>query len=578
MRASAACDESDKDGMRVVIEVRRDAAADVVLNNLFQQTQLQVTFGINMVALVDGQPRLLNLKEILEHFIRHRREVVTRRTIFDLRKARARAHVLEDLTVALANIDAMIELIKTSASPQEARERMLARKWEPGMVRAMLEAAGAAATRPEDLDPRAGLKEDGYQLSEVQAKEILEMRLHRLTGLEQDKLTDEYKQLLETIRGLIAILEDPDKLMAVIRGELVEMKDLYGDVRRTEILHTQEDLEVLDLIAQEDVVVTLSHTGYVKRQSLDIYRAQKRGGKGRSAASMKEEDFVEKLWIVNTHDTLLTFTSNGRVYWLDVYRIPEAGPGARGRPIVNLLPLGEDEKVQAVLPVREYAEDWYVFFATRNGTVKKTPLKEFEFQLQKGKLAIGLDEGDGLVEAELTDGNCDVLLFASSGKAARFAGSNVRPMGRTAHGVRGMRLTGGAQVVSMIVADERMESGECDVLTATERGYGKRTPLADFPRKGRGSQGVIAIQCSGRNGALVAAVATDARHELMLISNHGTLVRTRVAEISQVGRNTQGVTLIRLPEDEKLAGVVRIENGDDETVAESDVASDAPIA
>src|SRR5690242_18841971 len=341
-------DESDKDGMRIVIEVRRDAMGDVVLNNLFLQTQLQVTFGINMVALLDGQPRLLNLKDILEAFIRHRREVVTRRTIFDLRKARARAHVLEGLTVALANIDAMIELIKTSASPQEARERMLARKWEPGMVRAMLEAAGAAATRPEDLDPRAGLKEDGYQLSEIQAKEILEMRLHRLTGLEQDKLTDEYKQLLETIRGLIAILEDPDKLMAVIRGELVEMKDLYGDARRTEILHTQEDLEVLDLIAQEDVVVTLSHTGYVKRQSLDIYRAQKRGGKGRSAASMKEEDFVEKLWIVNTHDTLLTFTSNGRVYWLDVYRIPEAGPGARGRPIVNLLPLGEGEKVQEI--------------------------------------------------------------------------------------------------------------------------------------------------------------------------------------------------------------------------------------
>ncbi|HET7222386.1 MAG TPA: DNA gyrase C-terminal beta-propeller domain-containing protein, partial [Rhodanobacteraceae bacterium] len=383
------------------------------------------------------------------------------------------------------------------------------------------------------------------------------------------------KQLLETIRGLIAILEDPDKLMAVIRGELVEMKDLYGDARRTEILHTQEDLEVLDLIAQEDVVVTLSHTGYVKRQSLDIYRAQKRGGKGRSAASMKEEDFVEKLWIVNTHDTLLTFTSNGRVYWLDVYRIPEAGPGARGRPIVNLLPLGEGEKVQAVLPVREYAEDRYVFFATRNGTVKKTPLKEFEFQLQKGKLAIGLDERDGLVEAELTDGNCDVLLFASSGKAARFAGSEVRAMGRTAHGVRGMRLTGGAQVVSMIVADERMESGECDVLTATERGYGKRTPLADFPRKGRGSQGVIAIQCSGRNGALVAAVATDARHELMLISNHGTLVRTRVAEISQVGRNTQGVTLIRLPEDEKLAGVVKIENGDEDADSEGSASETA---
>jgi DNA gyrase subunit A len=562
-------DESDKDGMRVVIEVRRDAAAEVVLNNLFQQTQLQVTFGINMVALVDGQPRLLNLKEILEHFIRHRREVVTRRTIFDLRKARARAHVLEGLTVALANIDAMIELIRTSESPQVARERMLARKWEPGMVRALLAAAGDTASRPEDLDPRAGLKQDGYQLSEIQAKEILEMRLHRLTGLEQDKLTDEYKQLLETIRGLIAILEDPDKLMAVIRGELVEMKDLYGDARRTEILHTQEDLETLDLIAEEDVVVTLSHTGYVKRQTLDTYRAQKRGGKGRSATNMKDEDFVEKLWIVNTHDTLLTFTSNGRVYWLDVYRIPEAGPGARGRPIVNLLPLGEDEKVQAVLPVREYADDRFVFFATRDGTVKKTPLKEFEFQLQKGKLAIGLDEGDGLVEAELTDGNCDVLLFASSGKAARFAGHEVRPMGRTAYGVRGMRLTDDAHVVSMIVADAQMEAVGCDVLTATERGYGKRTPLSDFPRKGRGSQGVIAIQCSERNGALVAAVATDPRHELMLISDKGTLVRTRVAEVSQVGRNTQGVTLIRLPEDEKLVGVVRIENGDEDEGTET---------
>ena len=555
-------DESDKDGMRVVIEIRRDAAAEVVLNNLFQQTQLQVTFGINMVALVDGQPRLLNLKEILEYFIRHRREVVTRRTIFDLRKARARAHVLEGLTVALANIDEMIELIKSSESPQVARDRMLARKWEPGMVRAMLDAAGAAATRPEDLDPRAGLKADGYQLSEVQAREILEMRLHRLTGLEQDKLTDEYKQLLETIRGLIAILENPDKLMAVIRGELVEMKELYGDDRRTEILHTQEDLETLDLIAQEDVAVTLSHAGYVKRQSLDTYRAQKRGGKGRSATSMKEEDFVEKLWIVNTHDTLLTFTSNGRVYWLDVYRIPEAGPGARGRPIVNLLPLEEGEKVQAVLPVRDYTDDRFVFFATRNGTVKKTPLKEFEYKLQRGKLAIGLDDGDGLVEAELTDDSCDVLLFASNGKAARFAGSEVRPMGRTARGVRGMRLTGGAQVVSMIVADAETEAPACDVLTATERGYGKRTPLADFPRKGRGAQGVIAIQCSERNGALVAAVATDESHELMLISDKGTLVRTRVAEVSQVGRNTQGVTLIRLPDDEKLAGVVRIENGE----------------
>ncbi len=557
-------DESDKDGMRIVIEVRKDAMADVVLNNLFQQTQLQVTFGINMVALVDGQPRLLNLKEIIEHFIRHRREVVTRRTIFDLRKARARAHVLEGLTVALANIDAMIELIKTSESPQVARERMLARKWEPGMVRSLLQAAGSTASRPEDLDPRAGLHDDSYQLSETQAREILEMRLHRLTGLEQEKLGDEYRQLLDTIRGLIAILEDPDKLLAVIRAELVEMRDLYGDARRTEILHVQEDLETLDLIAQEDVVVTLSHTGYCKRQSLDTYRAQKRGGRGRSAASVKEEDFVEKLWIVNTHDTLLTFTSAGRVYWLNVYRIPEASPGARGRPIVNLLPLQEDETVQAVLPVREYDEGRFVFFATRQGTVKKTPLKEFEFQLQKGKQAIGLDDGDGLVEAELTDGNCDVLLFASNGKAARFAGGEVRPMGRTARGVRGMRLAEGAQIVSMIVADEGTEAEGCDVLTATARGYGKRTPLAEFPRKGRGSQGVIAIQCSERNGALVAAVCTDVRHELMLISNQGTLVRTRVAEVSQVGRNTQGVTLIRLPGDENLVGVVKIANGDSE--------------
>jgi DNA gyrase subunit A len=556
-------DESDKDGMRIVIEVRRDAMADVVLNNLFQQTQLQVSFGINMVALVDGQPRLLNLKQILEYFIRHRREVVTRRTIFDLRKARGRAHVLEGLTVALANIDTMIELIKSSQSPQIARERMLARRWEPGLVRSLLDAAGSTASRPEGLDPRAGLKQDGYQLSEVQAKEILDMRLNRLTGLEQDKLTDEYKQLLATIQGLIAILEDPDKLMAVIRDELVEMKNLHGDARRTEIRHTQEDLEVLDLIAPEDVVVTLSHTGYCRRQSLDTYRAQKRGGKGHSATRMKEEDFVEKLWIVNTHDTLLTFTSAGRVYWLDVYRIPETGHAARGRPIVNLLPLEEGESVQAVLPVRDYAEDRFVFFATRKGIVKKTPLKEFAFKLHKGKLAIGLDDDDGLVEAELTDGNCDVLLFASNGKAVRFAGNQVRPMGRTARGVRGMRLGRGAQVVSMLVADDASNAAGCDVLTVTERGYGKRTPLAEFSAKGRGGQGVIAIQCSERNGALVAAICTDATQQLMLISDRGTLVRTRVAEISQLGRNTQGVTLIRLPDEETLAGVVRVENGDE---------------
>ncbi|TAL72151.1 MAG: DNA gyrase subunit A [Rhodanobacter sp.] len=565
-------DESDKDGMRIVIEVRRDAMADVVLNNLFQQTQLQVTFGINMVALVDGQPRTLGLKEILEAFIRHRREVVTRRTIFDLRKARARAHILEGLTVALANIDEMIELIKTSSSPQEARERMLARKWQPGVVGALLAAAGAEASRPEDLDPREGLKPDGYQLSDVQAQEILAMRLHRLTGLEQEKLSDEYKAILETIRGLIEILEDPDRLLAVIRGELEAIRTEFGDARRTEIQHSKEDLNVLDLIAPEDMVVTLSHTGYVKRQPASTYRAQKRGGKGRSASALKDEDVVEQLWVVNTHDTLLTFTSTGRVYWLNVYEIPEAGPGARGKPIINLLSLGEGEKVQAVLTVREYDENHFVFFATKRGTVKKTPLTEFAFQLQKGKQAIKLAEGDALVDVELTDGNSDILLFAANGKVNRFDENTVRSMGRTATGVRGMRLAEGVEVVSLIVATEG------DILTATERGYGKRTSLADFPKKGRGTQGVIGIQCSDRNGMLVAAVQVTEAHELMLISNQGTLVRTRVGEISQLGRNTQGVTLMRLPADESLVSVVRLEaeedDGNDETPAGD--AGDAP--
>jgi len=548
-------DESDKDGMRVVIEIRRDSMADVVLNNLFQQTQLQVTFGINMVALLDGQPRLLNLKDILEAFIRHRREVVTRRTIFELRKARARAHILEGLTVALANIDEMIELIRSSASPQEARERMLARKWQPGMVSALLGAAGADASRPEDLDPRDGLKADGYQLSDVQAQEILAMRLHRLTGLEQEKLSDEYREILETIRGLIEILEDPARLLAVIRAELEVIKEEFGDKRRTEIQHSQEDLNVLDLIAPEDVVVTLSHTGYVKRQPASTYRAQRRGGKGRSASALKEEDFVEQLWVVNTHDTLLTFTSTGRVYWLNVYQMPESGPNARGKPMVNLLPLAAGEKVQAVLPVREYSDDCYVFFATRQGTVKKTPLNEFAFQLQKGKIAINLDEGDALVNVELTDGNSDVLLFASNGKTVRFDEGEVRSMGRTATGVRGMKLADGAEVVSLIVVAP--EGG--DILTATARGYGKRTMLEEFPKKGRGTQGVIGIQCSERNGGLVSAVQVTEAHELMLISNQGTLVRTRVAEVSQLSRNTQGVTLIKLPADEALVSVVRLD-------------------
>ena len=567
-------DESDKDGMRVVIEVRRDTMADVLLNNLFQQTQMQVTFGINMVALVDGQPRLLTLKEILEAFVRHRREVVTRRTVFELRKSRARAHILEGLTVALANIDEMIELIRTSPSPQVAKERMLARHWAPGPVSAMLAAAGGGISRPEDLTAEMGLVERGYQLTEAQAKEILDMRLNRLTGLEQDKLTDEYRQLLVEIAELISILEDPDKLLKVIRDELAALREEFGDERRTVILRSQEDLDVLDLIEPEDVVVTLSHAGYAKRQPVSTYRAQKRGGKGRSATSVKEEDFVSQVWVVNTHDTLLTFTSTGRVYWLKVHRIPDAGPNSRGKPIVNLLPLEAEERVQAVVPVREYTADRSVFFATRNGTVKKTPLTEFAFQLQKGKIAISLDEGDALVDVQLTDGQRDVMLFASNGKVVRFDESAVRSMGRTATGVRGIRLMPGEQVVSMIVA-----TGDADVLTATARGYGKRTALDEYPKKGRGTQGVIAIQCSERNGPLVAAVQLDNAHDLMLISNQGTLVRTRAAEVARVGRNTQGVTLIRLPPEEALIGVVRIEalNGEGDEDAEVAPAPEATL-
>ena len=570
-------DESDKDGMRVVIEIRRDSMGDVVLNNLFQQTQLQVTFGINMVALLDGQPKLMNLKDILEAFIRHRREVVTRRTIFELRKARQRAHILEGLTVALANIEEMIELIRTSASSAEARERMVARRWEPGLVKALLAATGAESSRPEDMDPRDGLNENGYQLSEAQATEILQMRLHRLTGLEQEKLSDEYREILDTIRGLIEILENPTRLLEVIREELEQIRTDYGDARRTEIQHSQEDLNVLDLIAPEDVVVTLSHTGYIKRQPASLYRAQKRGGKGRSASALKDEDVVQQLWVVNTHDTLLTFTSTGRVYWLKVYQMPEAGPGARGKPIVNLLPLGEGEKVQALLPVREYDPTCFVFFATRKGTVKKTPLTEFAFQLQKGKAAINLDEGDALVDVAMTGGESDVLLFASNGKSVRFDEGTVRSMGRTATGVRGMRLAEEAEVVSLIVA-----AGEGDILTATARGYGKRTALDEFPKKGRGTQGVIAIQCSDRNGNLVAATQVTEAQQLMLISDQGTLVRTRVSEVSQLSRNTQGVTLIKLPKDETLIGVVRLEaeeeleiEGESEVI-DGDVAADLP--
>ncbi|MCC7249137.1 MAG: DNA gyrase subunit A [Lysobacter sp.] len=594
-------DESDKDGMRIYIEIKRGESAEVVLNNLYAQTPLESVFGINMVALVDGRPQLLNLKQILECFVRHRREVVTRRTIFELRKARARAHILEGLTVALANIDEMIELIKTSANPNEARERMLAKTWDAGLVASLLAAAGSDASRPEDLPAGVGLLADGYQLTETQAKEILEMRLHRLTGLEQDKLTDEYKELLEAIRGLIEILENPDRLREVIRDELLEVKEEYGDARRSEIRASEEDLDILDLIAPEDVVVTLSHAGYAKRQPVTAYRAQKRGGRGRNAAATKDEDFIDQLWLVNTHDTLLTFTSSGRVFWLPVHQLPDAGPNARGRPIVNWLALEEGEKVQAVVPVHAYDEQHFVFFATRNGTVKKTPLTEFAYRLARGKIAINLDEGDALIGAALTDGERDILLFASNGRVARFAEAHVRPMGRTATGVRGMRLAGGEAVVSLIVAEsagdavedesvadlvdmsaelavpetgaeERTESAEAEaidagqddgttlyILTATENGYGKRTPLTDHPRKGRGTQGVIGIQTTARNGKLVGAVLLRSSDEVLLISDGGTLVRTRAAEISRVGRNTQGVTLMRMVEGEALQALERLD-------------------
>ncbi|KGM57263.1 DNA gyrase subunit A [Lysobacter arseniciresistens ZS79] len=563
-------DESDKDGMRIYIEVKRGESAEVVLNNLYQQTQMESVFGINMVALVDGRPQLLNLKQVLEAFVRHRREVVTRRTIFELRKARQRAHILEGLTVALANIDEMIELIKTSANPNEARERMLARTWEPGLVGALLGAAGAEASRPEDLPRGVGLVDGGYQLTENQAQQILEMRLHRLTGLEQEKLTEEYKQLLDTIRGLIEILEDPNVLLDVIRTELENVKAEFGDARRSEIRESEEDLDILDLIAPEDVVVTLSHSGYAKRQPASSYRAQKRGGRGRNAASTKDEDFIAQLWLVNTHDTLLTFTSAGRVFWLPVHQLPDAGPNARGRPIINWIPLEEGEQVQAVLPVREYREDCFVFFATRNGTVKKTPLPEYAYRLQRGKIAINLDEGDALVNVELSDGTRDIMLFASNGKAVRFAGEQVRPMGRTARGVRGMRLAEGEHVVSLVVLD-----GDGDILTASERGYGKRTPEAEYPRKGRGTQGVMAIKTSERNGKLVGAIQLTEHHDVLLISDGGTLVRTPAAAISQVSRNTQGVTLMRLAKDETLQAIERLDaslEGDDEDSDEAETA------
>ena len=547
-------DESDKDGMRVVIELRRGELSDVVLNNLYKQTPLQSVFGINMVGLVDGQPRLLSLKALLEAFLRHRREVVTRRTLFELRRAKERAHILEGQAVALANIDAVIALIKASASPAQARAGLVGRDWPPGAVVAMLERAGEQATRPTESTEAFGLSAAGYRLSAAQAQAILELRLHRLTALEQEKIFNEYSDLIDNIKALYEILEDPDKLQSVLREELAEIREHYADARRTEIVEDYADLTIEDLIPDESLLVTLSHGGYAKAQPLGTYQAQRRGGRGRAATRVKDEDFIDQLFVANAHDTLLCFSSRGKVYWLKVYQLPQAGPGARGRPIVNLLPLEPAERINAVLPIRTFEQSKYVLFATSRGTVKKTPLSAFSRPLASGIIAVELRGDDRLIGAGITDGVQDLMLFSRSGKAIRFSECDVRPMGRNAAGVRGLRLGGaGDEVIALCIPD----GGR--VLIATENGYGKRTALQEFPVQGRGGQGVIAIQASDRNGPVVGAVQVAEDDEVMLISSGGTLVRTGSSEISIMGRNTQGVRLIRLDEDDRLVGLERIE-------------------
>ncbi|MBE0439436.1 MAG: DNA gyrase subunit A [Gammaproteobacteria bacterium] len=558
---SALRDESDKDGMRMVVVLKRGEVPEVVLNNLYKQTQMQTVFGINMVAIVDGQPRLLGLKQILDAFIRHRREVVTRRSLYDLRKARDRAHILEGLATALANIDEVIELIKSSDSPTDAKEALLARGWASEMILEMLGAAGAAASRPEGLDEDLGLVDGAYHLSPVQAQAILDMRLHRLTGLEQDKILQEYREVLEEIAELLAILSDPDNLMAVIREELVKVKEEYGDQRRTEIIDAHLDLTLEDLITEEEMVVTLSHAGYAKTQQLDTYQAQRRGGKGKSATAMKDEDFIEHLFIANTHDTLLCFSSKGQVYWKKVYELPTGGRAARGKPIVNLLPLDEDEQINAVLAVREFEADKFIFMVTASGTVKKTPLVDYSRPRANGIIAVDLKDDDQLVAVALTDGQSDIMLFSSGGKVIRFDETDVRSMGRVSRGVRGMRLPEGERIISMIIANE--DDGA--ILTATEFGYGKRTHLEEYRVQGRGGQGIISIQTSSRNGNVVGAVQVKDENQIMLISDGGTLVRIPVKDVSIVGRNTQGVKLINLTKNEKLVGLERILEEEEET-------------
>jgi len=558
-------DESDKDGMRVVIEVRRDVSAEVLLNNLYIHTQMQTVFGINMVSLLDGQPRLLGLKEMLEAFLRHRQEVVTRRTVFELRKARDRAHVLEGLAVALTNIDEIIALIRAAASSAEAKAGLLARSWPPGMVVQMLERAGADdISRPLDLDPELGLAGGGYRLSPVQAQAILELRLHRLTGLEREGIFNEYKELLEKIKELMEIIANPSRLMHVIREELVMIRDNYGDARRTEIVADHLDLSTEDLITPEDRVVTLTHQGYIKTQPLDVYRAQNRGGKGKTATVSKEEDFVDKLFIANTHDTLLCFSSLGRMYWLKVYELPQGSPTARGKPIINLLPLEAKERINAILPIRDYPDDQYVLMVTSQGTVKKTPLSEYSRRRNGGLIAVNLRDDDFLVDVAVTSGDSEVMLFTDAGKAGRFHEEEVRPMGRTATGVRGIKLGQGQRVIGMVIG------GAGDILTITEHGYGKRTALDEFPRHARGGQGVIAIQTSKRNGKVVGAIRVSDTDEIMMVSAHGVLIRTRVAQISVLSRNTQGVRLIRLEGSERLVAVERIAQLDGEEAGEDE--------
>ena len=568
-------DESDKSGMRLVIELKRGEMPEVVLNKLFKHTQLQDSFGMNMVALVDGKPRLLNLKQMLVCFLEHRREVVTRRTIFELKKARERGHILEGLAVALSNVDEIIALIKAAPTPSDAKRELMAREWRSALVEEMLSRAMADSYRPEGLDPQFGLSAQGYRLSEAQAQAILELRLQRLTGLEQDKIVGEYREVMDIITDLLDILARPERITAIIGDELTAVRNQFGDPRRSELVMNTAEINIEDLITPEDMVVTLSHTGYFKRQPLADYRAQRRGGRGKQATSMKDEDFIDHLFVANTHDTVLCFSNRGRCYWLKVYEVPEGTRNSRGKPIVNLFPLVEGEKITAVLPIKEFDEEHFVFMATSEGTVKKTALTAFSNPRKAGIIAVNLDDGDHLIGVAITDGQCDVMLFSDAGKAVRFAETDVRPMGRDARGVRGMTLEDGQSVIAMLVAKDESQS----VLTATENGYGKRTPVAEYTRHGRGTKGMIAIQTSDRNGKLVGAVLVEPSDEVMLISTGGVLIRTSVDSIREMGRSTQGVTLINLDEGTFLASIEKVAESDsDESMRAGEGAEATPDA